>query len=142
MSSEPSVARVHSIPRPKATPSVLRHLPLLSLRHCHFMRSVESVFSPPACAWLTTIPGLGELPAAGDAAEPTAPTGTKPVTDRVQLSEAALERQRWKAEVRDGAVTAFFATEGLSVRTHRAETRRYWYSVWQDPSCEEEEPSP
>jgi competence protein ComEC len=49
--------------------------------------------------------------------------------------------QAWRSD-RDGAVTAFFATEGLSVRTHRAETRRYWYSVWQDPSCEEEEPSP
>ena len=54
----------------------------------------------------TTIPGLGEVPAAGDAAEPTAPAGNKPVTDRVQLSEAALERQRWKSEVRDGAVTS------------------------------------
>ena len=54
----------------------------------------------------TTIPGLGEVPGAGDAAEPTAPTGTKPVTDRVQLSEAALQRQRWQSEVRDGAVTS------------------------------------
>ena len=53
----------------------------------------------------TTIPGLGELPAAGDAADPAAPTGVKPVTDRVQLSEAALQRQRWKSEVRDGVAT-------------------------------------
>ncbi len=54
----------------------------------------------------TTIPGLGEVPAAGDTAEPTTASGTKPVTDRVQLSEAALQRQRWKSEVRDGAVTS------------------------------------
>jgi hypothetical protein len=54
----------------------------------------------------TTIPGLGELTAGGDAAEPTPPAGGKPVTDRVQLSEAALLRQRWKVEVRDGAVTS------------------------------------
>jgi flagellar biosynthesis anti-sigma factor FlgM len=54
----------------------------------------------------TTIPGLGEVTAAGDAAEPTAPAGNKPVTDRVELSEAALQRQRWTSEVRDGAVTS------------------------------------
>lgn len=54
----------------------------------------------------TTIPGLGGVPAAGDADEATAPAGAKPVSDRVQLSEAALQRQRWKSEVRDGAVTA------------------------------------
>jgi len=54
----------------------------------------------------TTIPGLGELPAAGETTEPATAAAGKPVTDRVQLSEAALQRQRWKTEVRDGAVTA------------------------------------
>ena len=54
----------------------------------------------------TTIAGLGEVPAAGDTSEPTTSAGTRPVTDRVELSEAALQRQRWKTEVRDGAATA------------------------------------
>lgn len=49
--------------------------------------------------------------------------------------------QAWRSD-RDGTVTAFFAAEGLSARTRRAETPRYWYAVWQDPSCEEEEPFP
>src|SRR5262245_57510480 len=54
----------------------------------------------------TTIPGLGEVPAAGDTTEPTTAAGAKPVTDRVQLSAAALQRQQWKSEVRDAAVTS------------------------------------
>lgn len=55
----------------------------------------------------TTIPGLGEVPAAGEAADSAAPAGGKPVTDRVQLSDAARLRQRLKSEVGDpSAVTS------------------------------------
>jgi competence protein ComEC len=49
--------------------------------------------------------------------------------------------QAWRSD-RDGAVTAYFSADGSRMQSHRAEAPRYWYSVWQDPSCEEEEPSP
>ena len=49
----------------------------------------------------TTIPGLGETAAAGDAADATSDAGAGPVTDRVQLSEAARLRQRLKSEIGD-----------------------------------------
>jgi competence protein ComEC len=49
--------------------------------------------------------------------------------------------QAWRSD-RDGAVTAHFSAGGSRMQSHRAEAPRYWYSVWQDPSCEEEEPSP
>lgn len=54
----------------------------------------------------TTIPGLGETPAAADAPDASAPTNGGRVTDRVQLSEAARLRQRLKTEVGDPAASA------------------------------------
>ena len=47
----------------------------------------------------TSIPGVGGSSPVGDAAAPDAPNGGAPVSDRVQLSEAARLRQRLKAEV-------------------------------------------
>lgn len=49
----------------------------------------------------TTIPGAGELPAVSEGTDAGAPTGGGPVTDRVQLSEAARLRQRLKSELGD-----------------------------------------
>jgi flagellar biosynthesis anti-sigma factor FlgM len=48
----------------------------------------------------TTIPGVGGLAAPAESAESAAANGT-PITDRVQLSEAARLRQRLKAELGD-----------------------------------------
>ncbi len=49
----------------------------------------------------TTIPGLGEAAPPADAAESAVSAGGGPVTDRVQLSEAARLRQRLKSEIGD-----------------------------------------
>src|SRR5215468_1212287 len=49
----------------------------------------------------TTIPGLADAGAVGDVAGADPRTESGPVTDRVQLSEAARLRQRLKAEVGD-----------------------------------------
>ena len=54
----------------------------------------------------TTIPGLGETPSIADAPEPTSATNGGPVTDRVQLSDAARLRQRLKTEVGDPSASA------------------------------------
>lgn len=55
----------------------------------------------------TNVPGLGEVPAAGgETGEATAPAGGRPVTDRVQLSEAARLRQRLKSEIGEAPATA------------------------------------
>lgn len=51
----------------------------------------------------TTIPGVNELPAPNDAADAGAASGG-PVTDRVQLSDAARLRQRLKTELGDPTV--------------------------------------
>ena len=53
----------------------------------------------------TTIPGVGELPGQSDGADAASTSTTGPVTDRVQLSEAARLRQRLKTEVGDPSVT-------------------------------------
>ncbi|MFC4487220.1 DNA internalization-related competence protein ComEC/Rec2 [Tepidiphilus baoligensis] len=43
----------------------------------------------------------------------------------------------WRSD-RDGAITTFFGRNEPTVRAWRAQTQRYWYSLWQEPSCEEE----
>lgn len=54
----------------------------------------------------TNIPGLGDTAPVGDAAPPESRDGGMPVTDRVQLSEAARMRQRLKVEIGAGSETA------------------------------------
>jgi anti-sigma28 factor (negative regulator of flagellin synthesis) len=54
----------------------------------------------------TTLPGLGDAPTVGDAPDTTSATNGAPVTDRVQLSEAARLRQRLKTEVGDPTATS------------------------------------
>lgn len=53
----------------------------------------------------TTIPGVGELPGSSEGTDAASAADNGPVTDRVQLSEAARLRQRLKAEVGDPSVT-------------------------------------
>ncbi len=53
----------------------------------------------------TTIPGMGDAVPVADAGAPE-DRGGAPVTDRVQLSEAARLRQRLKSEVGDPSETA------------------------------------
>jgi hypothetical protein len=53
----------------------------------------------------TTIPGVGELPGPSEGTDATSAGTNGPVTDRVQLSEAARLRQRLKTEVGDPSVT-------------------------------------
>ena len=48
----------------------------------------------------TTVPGVGELPAANEGSEATPASGSR-VTDRVQLSEAARLRASLKTEAGD-----------------------------------------
>jgi hypothetical protein len=70
----------------------------------------------------TTIPGLGELPAA-DGADGAAAAAGRPVTDRVELSEAARLRQRLRAEVGGPDAAADARIAGL-----RAEVERQTYA--------------
>jgi anti-sigma28 factor (negative regulator of flagellin synthesis) len=54
----------------------------------------------------TTVPGLGEPPAVSEGSDAPASTAGGPITDRVQLSEAARLRQRLKSEVGDFGATS------------------------------------
>jgi hypothetical protein len=65
----------------------------------------------------TTIPGLGEAPSVPDAPEAAGTANGGPVTDRVQLSEAARLRQRLKAEVGDPAAHAATTARLDALRT-------------------------
>lgn len=64
----------------------------------------------------TTIPGVSETPPAGEAAESAGRTSPPPVTDRVQLSEAARLRQRLRTEVGDPAQIASERVEALQAQ--------------------------
>jgi anti-sigma28 factor (negative regulator of flagellin synthesis) len=71
----------------------------------------------------TTIPGLGETAPAADSAPPEVPASGGPITDRVQLSEAARLRQHLKREIGDPT-----ATTSDRVRALRAQIANQTYA--------------
>jgi anti-sigma28 factor (negative regulator of flagellin synthesis) len=73
----------------------------------------------------TSIPGVGDLAAPSESSEAGAATTGGPVTDRVQLSEAARLRQRLKSEIGDPAGAATTTPDRIAALQTEVASRTY-----------------